>query len=153
EAGMIQMVRGKDLLDSLPDDGVVMPDSKPEVEKKDIWQDFVHHVLSFLDVTEIIPMKIVVDASNGVGGLALKALADKLPIEIIPVNFTPDGNFPNHSPNPLEPGAADMAKQGILEEQADFGVMFDGDADRIFLVDEAGTLVSADTTLLLLAKY
>ena len=76
-----------------------------------------------------------------------------MPVEIISLNFEPNGNFPNHSPNPLEVGSSDKIGEMIKSEKADLGIMFDGDADRIFLVNENGKLVAADITLLLLAKY
>jgi len=152
--GNIEMIRGVDLI-KVVEDAIPKEDEKIETEipKKDIWKDYLNHVLSFVDLAETVPMKIIVDASNGVGGLAVEKMQDKLPVEIIPLNFTPDGNFPNHSPNPLEKGSADQISEKIKLEKADFGIMFDGDADRVFLVDETGKLVSADITLLLLAKY
>ena len=152
--GNIEMIRGVDLT-SVVLGLSEMEDTKLETEmpKKDVWKDYLNHVLIFVDLADIVPAKIIVDASNGVGGLAVEKMQDKLPVEIIPLNFTPDGNFPNHSPNPLEKGSVDQIAEKIKTENADFGIMFDGDADRVFLVDETGKLVSADITLLLLAKY
>jgi len=150
----IQMIRGKDLLEAvLQMPKVKMPKEEGEINRVDIWQDYITHVLSFADLSEINPLKIVVDASNGVAGLAIEKMQEKLPVEIIQLNFTPDGNFPNHAPNPLEIGSSDKISQAVKDEKADFGLIFDGDADRIFLVDEAGKMVSADVVLLLLAKY
>ena len=152
--GNIEMIRGVDLTEVV--EGLQpMEDAKIETEiaKKDVWKDYLNHVLSFVDLADIVPAKIVVDASNGVGGLAVERMQDKLPVEIIPLNFVPDGNFPNHSPNPLEKDSSNQIAEKIQADKADFGIMFDGDADRVFLVDEAGKLVSADITLLLLAKY
>lgn len=148
----IEMIRGKDLSDTV--ETAEYNKEKPlNIKKDDIWQDYINHVFSFVDLSEIMPIKIVVDASNGVGGLVISKIKDKLPVEIIPLNFEPDGNFLNHSPNPLEKGSSDKISETIKKEKADFGIMFDGDADRIFLVDENGELVRADATLLLLAKY
>lgn len=154
ENGNIEMIRGVDLLPLIGESSFkgAMEEEK-QVFKKDIWQDFAKHTLSFADLSEIVPLKIIVDASNGVGGLMVSKIQDKLPVEIVPINFEPDGNFPNHSPNPLEKGSAEKIGELVKQEKADFGVMFDGDADRIFLVDETGKLVSADITLLLLAKH
>lgn len=148
----IAMIRGKDLA------SVVEQNSGQEVkivepEKKDIWKDYWGRVLSFSDLSEISPLKIIVDASNGVAGSAISKIKDKLPVEIIDLNFEPDGNFPNHSPNPLEKDSVNKIAETIKSEKADFGLMFDGDGDRIFLVDEQGNLVRADVVLLLLAKY
>jgi len=148
----IEVIRGKDLLAEVKEDGTASEES-PEVDRKDIWHDYLNHILNFVDLSDIVPMKIVVDASNGVAGHAISRMQDKLPAEIIALNFEPNGNFPNHSPNPLEEGSADKISETIKKEKADFGLMFDGDADRIFLVDEVGELVRADATLLLLAKY
>lgn len=152
KAGQIEMIRGKDLLAEVKEEEF-LEGELAEIEKKDIWHDFATHVLSFADLAEIVPMKIVVDASNGVAGSAITAMQDKLPVEIVPLNFEPNGNFPNHSPNPLMEGSFDQISAKIKTEKADFGLIFDGDADRVFLADEAGQLVRADATLLLLAKY
>jgi len=148
----LEMIRGTDLLPKI-EQGNFKAGGELEAEKQDIWKDFVNHILSFVDLSEILPLKIVVDASNGVAGSVISRIQDDLPVEIIPLNFEPNGNFPNHSPNPLEAGSADKIGETIIKEKADFGFMFDGDADRIFLVDEKGQLVRADATLLLLAKY
>lgn len=148
----IEIIRGKDIASLVKLNGYDR--EKPlDIKKEDIWPDYINHILSFVDLSDILPMKIVVDASNGVGGLVISKIQDKLPVEIVPLNFTPNGNFPNHSPNPLEEGSAEKISEIIKEEKADFGIMFDGDADRIYLVDENGKMVRADATLLLLAKY
>lgn len=150
----IGIIRGKDLLEMVEQmPNIEMPTEESEANRVDVWQDFITHVLSFADLSEINPLKIVVDASNGVAGLAIEKMQEKLPVEIIQLNFNPDGNFPNHAPNPLEKGSADKISQAIKDEKADFGLIFDGDADRIFLVDEDGKMVRADVVLLLLAKY
>jgi len=149
----IEMVRGKDLLSIIEISEKKKDNLENNIEKKDIWKDFISHVLSFIDLSEIVPFKIVIDASNGVAGKAILQLQDKLPVEIIPLNFEANGNFPNHSPNPLEKGSVDQISETIKNKKADFGLMFDGDADRIFLIDENGQMVPADIVLLLLAKY
>jgi phosphomannomutase len=155
EEGNLQMIRGKELLAEVKKNGhenIANPDLF-QSEEKDVWHDYINHILNFVDLSEIVPLKIIVDASNGVGGLAVEKIQDKLPVEIVTLNFEPKGNFPNHSPNPLSEGSANQISEKIKSEKADFGVMFDGDADRIFLVDENGELVAADATLLLLARY
>ena len=95
----------------------------------------------------------MVDAGNGMAGLAIPKIVERLPIEVIPVHFNLDGNFPGRESNPLLPGAADMAAAKVKEEQAHLGVLFDGDTDRLMFVDEQGSLIQADTTLILLAKH
>ncbi len=151
EGSDIIWIRGKELLDAVQDDAYVP--QEVTVPAKDILADYISHMMAFTDVKQINPLKVVVDASNGVMGPVINAIKDKLPIEIIPLNFEPDGNFPNHSPNPLEKGAGDQIAAEISKHKADFGIMFDGDADRIFLVDEKGLILSSDITRLLLIKY
>jgi len=126
---------------------------KGEIKIVDIYEEYLKHIFSFVDFNKIHPFKIVVDASNGMAGKVIPLIQDKLKIDLIPLNFKLDGNFPNHSPNPLLEGSTDQIKKEILKTGADFGFIFDGDADRIFLVDEMGNLIRGDITILLLAKY
>jgi len=158
----IKIIAGKDLLDQVvkdnsenvdPADDKILEVAEEKIIKEDIWHDYINHVLSFVDLSEISPLKIVIDASNGVGGIVLEKIKEKLPVEIISLNFEPNGNFPNHSPNPIAEGSTDQIKNEIIKQKADFGFLFDGDADRVFLVDETGKLVSSDATILILAKY
>ncbi len=123
------------------------------VQKKDIWEDYLKHVVSFVETEKIKPFRVVIDASNGMAGKVIPEIVDKIPIEIIPLNFNLDGNFPAHSPNPLKESSTEGIKNRIKEKKADFGFIFDGDADRVFLITEESDFVSADITLLLLAKY
>ncbi|MEK7061737.1 MAG: phosphomannomutase/phosphoglucomutase, partial [Patescibacteria group bacterium] len=149
----IEVIKGIDL-QSIVEAGNFKNDiTKGLIAQKDIWQDYINHILSFVNLDKIKPFKIAVDASNGVAGLAVAKIGNKLPAKIFLLNYEPDGAFPNHSPNPLLPGSTDQVKKEIEKENADFGFIFDGDADRIFLVDENGWLVKADIVLLLLAKY
>jgi len=152
EDGNIRIVRGKALLDFLNAKEFDRKDLI-ELDKKDILKDYLNHILSFVELDQINPLKVVVDASNGVAGKIVSQIQDKLPIEIIPLNFEPNGDFPNHSPNPLAEGSTKQIAQKIISEKADFGLIFDGDADRVFLVDENGELIKADATLLILAKH
>jgi phosphomannomutase len=152
EGDDIIWVRGKDLL-SIAQENSVQEKPLADIVEKDIWPDYISHMNSFFDTNNIKPLTIVVDASNGVIGKAITLLKEALPCEIIELNFKPDGNFPNHSPNPLEEGSVNQIARAITEHKANFGIMFDGDADRIFLVDESGNLIMGDTTLLLLAKH
>ncbi len=155
-------VRGKELGEAVKESdyqpsatasGGVPPEGgkKLDITQKDILLDYINFMGKFID-KDLKPFRVVVDTSNGVMGTVFSQMKQLLPFEIIELNFEPDGNFPNHSPNPLEAGASDQIKEAILKNQADFGIMFDGDADRIFLVDEKGEMVSADVVLLLLAK-
>lgn len=145
----IRVIPGKDLLSFVEEDAYVQ--KNVDVDQKDIWLDYVNFVMQFSG--DIKPFSIIIDASNGVGGKSIEYIKDKLPVAITELNFEPDGDFPNHSPNPMAAGATDQIKVEILKQKADFGIMFDGDADRLFLVDECGELVKADVVLLLLAKH
>jgi phosphomannomutase len=114
------------------------------VSEQDIWLAYVDRVLSFVDVSEIRPLKVVVDAANGMAGSMLPPVLERLPIEAVRCYFEPDGTFPNHEPNPLLPENREFIVRKTLEEGADFGVAFDGDADRCFFVDDTGEFVAGD---------
>ncbi len=119
---------------------------------KDVSEDHLNHIFSFVELAKIKPFKIVVDSGNGMNGLLIPKIFAKLPCQLIHLFPELDGNFPNRLPNPLEPGAAEKIKAKILATKADLGLMFDVDGDRVFLVDEQGNLIKGDMTLLLLAK-
>jgi phosphomannomutase len=147
------IIRGKEIGKEITKLKIFSSSKKGQIKKIEIWQDFLNHIFSFVDIKKIKPFRVVIDTGNGMAGKIFPLLEPKLPIEILPLNFTLDGNFPAHSPDPLSKGAIQQISQKILEERADFGFIFDGDADRIFLIDEKGNLVRADITLLLLAKF
>jgi phosphomannomutase len=108
--------------------------------------------MSFVDVSEIRPLKVVVDAANGMAGTMLPPILDRLPIEAVRCYFEPDGSFPNHEPNPLLPENREFIVRKTLETGADFGVAFDGDADRCFFVDDTGEFVAGDFATALFAE-
>jgi phosphomannomutase len=102
-------------------------------------------VLSFVDLEAIKPLKIVIDAANGMAGVMLPPVLERLPqVEAVRCFFEPDGTFPNHAPNPLLPENREFIVRKTLEEAADFGAAFDGDADRCFFVDDSGEFVPGD---------
>jgi phosphomannomutase len=121
------------------------------VEQHDIWPAYVERVLSFVDVSAIKPLKVVIDAANGMAGVMLPPVLEHLPIDARPFYFEPDGTFPNHEPNPLLPENREFIVSKTLEEGADLGVAFDGDADRCFFVDDTGEFVPGDFVTALLA--
>jgi phosphomannomutase len=126
---------------------------KGTVERHDIWNAYVERVLSFVDAGSIEPLKVVIDAANGMAGAMLPPVLEHLPqLEIVRCCFEPDGTFPNHEPNPLLPENREFIVAKTLEEQADFGVAFDGDADRCFFVDDSGEFVPGDFATALLAE-
>jgi phosphomannomutase len=122
------------------------------VSEADIWPAYVERVLSFVDVEAIKPLRIVIDAANGMAGAMLPPVLERLPIDAVTCFFEPDGNFPNHEPNPLLPENREFIVQKTLEESADIGVAFDGDADRCFFVDDSGEFVPGDFATALFAE-
>jgi phosphomannomutase len=121
-------------------------------ESYDIWPAFVERVLSFVDASTIKPLKVVIDAANGMAGTMLPPVLERLPVETIRCFFEPDGSFPNHEPNPLLPENREFIVRKTLEEGADLGVAFDGDADRCFFVDDTGEFVPGDFVTALFAE-
>ena len=122
------------------------------VEKHDVWPAYVERVLSFVDAAAIRPLRVVIDAANGMAGAMLPPVLERLPIDAVPYYFEPDGTFPNHEPNPLLPENREFIVRKTLEEGADFGVAFDGDADRCFFVDDTGEFVPGDFATALFAE-
>jgi len=122
------------------------------VEAHDIWPAYVDRVLSFVDTAAIKPLKVVIDAANGMAGAMLPPVLERLPIEAVRCYFDPDGSFPNHEPNPLLPENREFIVRKTLEEGADLGVAFDGDADRCFFVDDTGEFVPGDFVTALFAE-
>jgi phosphomannomutase len=122
------------------------------VEEYDIWPAYVERVLSFVDVGAIRPLRVVVDAANGMAGTMLPPVLERLPVETTRCYFEPDGSFPNHEPNPLLPENREFIVRKTLEEGADLGVAFDGDADRCFFVDDTGDFVPGDFVTALFAE-
>jgi phosphomannomutase len=123
-----------------------------QVQGYDIWPAYVDRVLSFVDPAAIKPLRVVIDAANGMAGVMLPPVLERLPIEAVRYYFEPDGTFPNHEPNPLLPENREFIIERTKAESADFGVAFDGDADRCFFVDDAGEFVPGDFVTALLAE-
>jgi phosphomannomutase len=124
-----------------------------EVAPADIWDGFVAKVLSFVDPGSIRPLRIVVDAANGMAGAMLPGVLERLPqLEVVRCFFDPDGTFPNHEPNPLLPENRTFVVEKTRSEGADLGVAYDGDADRCFFIDDTGEFVPGDFVTALLAR-
>ena len=124
-----------------------------EVSATDVWDGFVAKVLSFVDEEAVRPLRIVVDAANGMAGTMLTPVLARLPqLDVVECYFEPDGSFPNHEPNPLLPENREFIIRKTTEEGADFGVAYDGDADRCFFVDDTGDFVPGDFVTALLAQ-
>jgi phosphomannomutase len=121
------------------------------LKRQDRLDAYVDHVLGLVDVAKIRPLKIAVDAGNGMAGLTIPQTFKHLPCTIVPLYFELDGTFPNHEANPLEPENIEKLQQVVLQEQCDLGVAFDGDADRMFLIDERGRFISGDMVTTMVA--
>ena len=124
-----------------------------EVTKKNMLAEFVDHVVSFIDVNSLRKLKIVADTANGMGGLVAPAVFDRLgEFELEVMYGELDGTFPNHPADPIQPANQRDLQARVIAGKFDVGLAFDGDADRVFLVDENGNSVSGSTTTALLAS-
>jgi phosphomannomutase len=123
------------------------------VRKQDLLTDYVSYLLArFPDKTfKKRKLKVVIDAGNGMAGLTAPAVMKKLKIDLVPMYFELDGNFPNHEANPIEPENLKALQKRVKKENADIGLAFDGDADRCFLIDENGDLVNPSSLTALIA--
>ena len=148
-------VGGESGLLDVRDKAIAVTDRKGGAEGRvsayDIWPQYVDRVLSFIDVSALKPLKVVIDAANGMAGAMLPPVLERLPVEAVCCYFDPDGSFPNHEPNPLLPENREFIVKKTLSEGADLGVAFDGDADRCFFVDDSGEFVPGDFATALLA--
>ncbi len=122
------------------------------VTREDVYPAFVERVLSFIDVETLKPLRVVIDAANGMAGAMLPPVLERLPVDAVTCYFEPDGSFPNHEPNPLLPENREFIIRKMREEHADLGVAYDGDADRCFFVDDGGEFVPGDFVTALLAE-
>ena len=128
------------------------PAAKPgSISTQNILDDFAEHCLSFIDVSKIKPFKIAIDAGNGMAGETVPHVFKHLPCEVIPLYFELDGSFPNHPASPIEPENMVDLQAAVKKHRCDIGVAFDGDADRMFVVDENAALVDGSTVTALVA--
>ncbi|MFE9405151.1 phosphomannomutase/phosphoglucomutase [Streptomyces sp. NPDC006530] len=121
------------------------------VVERDVLSDYADFLRATVDLSGIRPLKVVVDAGNGMAGLTVPAVLQGLPLDVVPLYFELDGTFPNHPANPLDPKNLLDLVQRVREEGADLGVAFDGDADRCFVVDERGEAVPPSALCALIA--
>ncbi len=146
ETGLAQV---RELAEGLLDGDVTDGDARPgSVSDVDLLGDYAAFLRDLVDVSDVRPLKVVVDAGNGMAGLTVPAVLGTaaglpdLPLEIVPLYFELDGTFPNHEANPLEPANLVDLQAAVVAHEADIGLAFDGDADRCFVVDERGGAVS-----------
>ncbi|NKQ58018.1 phosphomannomutase/phosphoglucomutase [Amycolatopsis sp. K13G38] len=121
------------------------------VTERDVLADYAAYLRRLVDLTGIRPLKVVVDAGNGMGGHTVPTVFDGLPVDVVPMYFELDGSFPNHEANPLDPKNLVDLQAKVREVGADAGLAFDGDADRCFVVDENGEAVSPSAVTALVA--
>ena len=126
--------------------------TREEVGKEDVLPAYVGKVLSFIDPDLVKPLRVVIDAANGMASVMVAPVLERLPIDAARYFFEPDGTFPNHAPNPLLPENREFIVAKVLEASAELGVAFDGDADRCFFVDDTGEFVPGDFVTALLAE-
>lgn len=119
--------------------------------REDLLTAYVEHLLTLVDLSQIRPLKVVIDAGNGMAGHTAPAVFARLNCEVIPLYFELDGTFPNHEANPIDPKNLKDLQKAVKKYKADIGLAFDGDADRCFLVDETGELVNPSTLTALIA--
>jgi phosphomannomutase len=147
----------RDRASSFLADGIAAVAEPGTVREHDALPDYAAYLRGLVDLSGIRPIKVVVDAGNGMGGLTVPAVLGeaaglpKLPIEIIPLYFELDGTFPNHEANPLDPANLVDLQKAVLEHGADLGLAFDGDADRCFVVDEKGDAVTPSAVAAIVA--
>jgi len=125
---------------------------KGTVSHRDLLEPYTEHVLSFVDVAAMRPLTVAVDTANGMGGLVVPAVMARLPVTLHHLYAELDGTFPNHPADPLDPENQKDLKATVLEQHADVGLAFDGDADRVFLVDEEAEDVSGSLLTALVAR-
>ena len=121
------------------------------ISSLDVLGAFADHVRSFVDVSSLAPLQIVADTANGMGGLIVPAVFSSLPFQLEVMYGELDGTFPNHPADPIQPANTEDLRRRVVEAGADVGLAFDGDADRVFLVDEKGVGLSGSTTTAIIA--
>ncbi|MBX5440084.1 MAG: phosphomannomutase/phosphoglucomutase [Solirubrobacteraceae bacterium] len=123
------------------------------VEEVDVYPDFHAAAMAFIDPANVKPLKVVVDGGNGMAGPMVGPLLRRLPLELVETYFTPDGEFPDHEPNPLLEENRRFIVEKVRAEGADLGIAWDGDADRCFFIDDTGRFVDGDFLTAILAEH
>ncbi len=122
------------------------------VQEVSVYEEFQEAALRFIDPSAVKPLKVVVDGGNGMAGPMVGPLLERLGLDLVPAYFEPDGNFPDHEPNPLLPENREFIMGEVVKRGADLGIAWDGDADRCFFIDEQGAFVDGDFLTALLSQ-
>ena len=146
ETGLVDI---KDIAEHPPDDAP--PPGR--VEGRDVLEGYVDHLFSVVDAERFVDLRVAVDAGNGMAGIALPAVFDRIPATLDGLYLDPDGTFPNHPADPLQPENLQDLLSHMADTPADLGVAFDGDADRAFFIDDQGAPVPGSTTTALIADW
>ncbi|OIJ63782.1 phosphomannomutase/phosphoglucomutase [Streptomyces mangrovisoli] len=142
----------RELVESWLESGAPEPAATPGTRtRRETLEEYAGHLRSLVDLTSVRPLKVVVDAGNGMGGHTVPTVFAGLPLTLVPMYFELDGTFPNHEANPLDPANLVDLQKRVPQEGADLGIAFDGDADRCFVVDENGDPVSPSAVTALVA--
>ncbi|MGW6159679.1 phosphomannomutase/phosphoglucomutase, partial [Streptomyces sp. NPDC055144] len=150
DTGLVEL---RTLVEEWTDNGApATADRTGAVTTRDTLADYATYLHSLVDLSAIRPLKVVVDAGNGMGGHTVPTVLAGLPLDIVPMYFELDGTFPNHEANPLDPANIVDLQARVRAEGADIGLAFDGDADRCFVVDEHGDPVSPSAVTALVAS-
>ncbi len=128
------------------------PVPRAEPAPVSILDEYARHCLSFIDISLVPRLRVVLDPGNGMGALGAQALFPRLPVQTIPMYFELDGTFPNHPPDPLEEANRREIMERVAAERADLGIAWDGDADRCFFIDDTGAFVPGDFVTALLGE-
>jgi phosphomannomutase len=138
-------------IQSLAERPMVPAPTPGTVSRRDLLPGYAEHLRKLVDISAIRPLTVAVDAGNGMAGRTVPAVFEGLPITLIPLFFELDGTFPNHEANPIDPANLRDLQGAVIQHHADIGLAFDGDADRCFVVDERGEIVSPSTLTALIA--
>ncbi|EHK86294.1 phosphomannomutase/phosphoglucomutase [Rhodococcus pyridinivorans] len=145
DTGLAQI--SADLVEGVP----AYDGERGNITEQDVLEDYASFVRGLVDLAEMRPLKVAVDAGNGMGGHTVPAVFGALPVDLVPLYFELDGTFPNHEANPLDPANLVDLQRLVVESGADVGLAFDGDADRCFVVDECGEPVTPSAVTALVA--
>ncbi|AOD23909.1 phosphomannomutase/phosphoglucomutase [Rhodococcus pyridinivorans] len=145
DTGLAQI--SADLVEGVP----AYDGERGNITEQDVLEDYASFVRGLVDLAEMRPLKVAVDAGNGMGGHTVPAVFGALPVDLVPLYFELDGTFPNHEANPLDPANLVDLQRLVVESGADVGLAFDGDADRCFVVDERGEPVTPSAVTALVA--